>query len=169
MRSHRTAGWALVGALFLSGLLTLMPSAAGAAAGEWAWPVVGPVVRGYDPPNSTYGAGHRGIDIAVPAGTVVRAVADGTVTFAGPVGGNSFVTLGHPQGLSSTYSWVAAPLVRVGDKVTAGEPIALSGSGHPGDSVDSLHLGARLDGAYVDPMLFLAPLDIGSFIRLAPV
>ncbi len=167
MRSHRIAGWALVGALFLSGLLTPMPSAA--AAGEWMWPVVGPVVRGYDPPAFTYGAGHRGIDIAVPVGTVVRAVADGTVTFAGPVGGNLFVTLLHPQGLSSTYSWVAASLVHVGDQVTAGQPIALSGSGHPGDTVDSLHLGARLDGAYVDPMLFLVPLDVGSFIRLAPI
>ena len=39
-----------------------------AAAGDWAWPVVGPVIRGYDPPALPYGSGHRGIDIAAPIG-----------------------------------------------------------------------------------------------------
>ena len=32
----------------------------------WAWPVVGPVIRAYDPPEDPYGSGHRGIDIGVP-------------------------------------------------------------------------------------------------------
>ncbi|HET7928822.1 MAG TPA: M23 family peptidase, partial [Actinomycetota bacterium] len=34
-------------------------------AGTWAWPVQGPVIRGFDPPDTPFGAGHRGIDIAV--------------------------------------------------------------------------------------------------------
>ena len=156
-----------MGSLFLLGVGASVAPAS--AAGTWTWPVIGPVLRGYDPPASTYGAGHRGIDIAAPVGSVVVAAAAGSVTFAGPVGGNLFITLTHPDGLSSTYSWVSALLVHKGDRVVAGQPIARSGSGHPGDVVANLHVGVKLDGAYVDPMLYLAALDVGSFIRLAPI
>jgi len=100
---------------------------------------------------------------------VVLAAATGSVTFAGPVGGHLFVTVTHPGGLASTYSWVSALLVHKGDRVVAGQPIARSGSGHPGDTIAHLHLGVKLDGAYVDPMLYLGPMDVGSFIRLAPI
>jgi murein DD-endopeptidase MepM/ murein hydrolase activator NlpD len=157
----------LVGVLFLICLFVPAPSAS--AAGDWTWPLTGPVVRGYDPPASTYGAGHRGIDIAAPAGTVVVAVAAGAVTFAGPVGGHLFVTVTHPDGLASTYSWVSAISVHKGDQVLAGQVIARSGDGHPGDVIAGLHLGVNLEGAYVDPLLYLAALDVSSFIRLAPI
>jgi murein DD-endopeptidase MepM/ murein hydrolase activator NlpD len=168
MRSlHRSARYVLVGALVLFCMLVVATPAYAAA--DWTWPVSGPVVGGYDPPASTYEAGHRGIDIAAPAGTVVVAPAPGSVTFAGSVGGHLFVTLAHAGGLSSTYSWVSALLVHKGDRVVSGQPIARSGSGHPGDVIANLHLGVKLDGAYVDPMLYLAPLDVGSFIRLAPI
>ena len=94
-------------------LLLVVPSAAAvasaSAAGTWAWPVSGPVIRGFDPPDSPYGSGHRGIDIAAPAGSVVLAPADGRVAFAGPVGGRLFLTIDHSGGLESTYSWVASP------------------------------------------------------------
>lgn len=150
-------------------LALLIPAAPASAAGEWTWPILGPVMRAYDPPASTYGAGHRGIDIIAPTGTVVLAAATGSVTFAGPVGGHLFVTVTHPGGLASTYSWVSALLVHKGDRVVAGQPIARSGSGHPGDTIAHLHLGVKLDGAYVDPMLYLGPMDVGSFIRLAPI
>lgn len=40
------------------------------ATGGWAWPVAAPhpVVRGFEAPETTYSAGHRGIDVAAPAG-----------------------------------------------------------------------------------------------------
>ncbi len=158
----------LLTALALSGV-EATGSHRAVAAGDWLWPVVGPVTRGYDPPLSVYGAGHRGIDVAVPAGTEIRAPAAGTVSFAGKVGGDLFLTIVHAGGLSSTYSWISALLVHKGDVVTAGEPLALTGSGHPGDPVPSLHFGVKLDGAYVDPLLFLASFDVGTMIRLAPV
>ena len=49
----------------------LAPSAIGPAraAGNWSWPVVGPVIRGFDPPDTPFGSGHRGIDIAVAVDT----------------------------------------------------------------------------------------------------
>src|SRR5438045_9674558 len=95
-----------------------------ASAGGWTWPVVGPVIQTFDPPDTPYGSGHRGIDIAASVGTTVVAPADGTVTFAGPVGGYLFLTIDHGGGLSSTYSWLSAQLVRKGDRVLQGQPVA---------------------------------------------
>ena len=156
--------------LFLVAAATLVPAAqASAAGGTWLWSVTGPVIRAFDPPASPYGSGHRGIDIAAPSGTVVVAPTAGTVAFAGAVGGYLFLNIDHGGGLSSTCSWVSGLSVRKGDAVTPGEPIALSGGGHPGDTVPSLHFGVRLNGAYVDPMLYLRSADLTSIIRLAPL
>ncbi|HZD19008.1 MAG TPA: M23 family metallopeptidase [Actinomycetota bacterium] len=130
---------------------------------------MGPVIRGFDPPETPFGSGHRGIDIAVAQGTPVLAPESGTVSFAGMVGGHLFVTLDHGGGLSSTYSWVSAALVREGDAIARGSPIALTGLGHPGSTVPHLHLGVRLDGEYQDPLAFLGAVSVSSFIRLAPL
>jgi murein DD-endopeptidase MepM/ murein hydrolase activator NlpD len=139
------------------------------AAGGWTWPVTGIVLRGYDPPLSPYGSGHRGIDIAAPVGSPVGAPSAGVVTFAGKVGGQLFLTIDHGGGVQSTSSWLSSVGVRKGDLVTAGQVVAASGSGHPGDPRPSLHFGVRLDGAYVDPLAYLSPIAIGELIRLAPL
>lgn len=143
-------------------------SAAGAA-GTWEWPVRGPVVRAFDPPESPYGAGHRGIDIAAPAGSVAIAPEDGRVSFAGPVGGRLFVTIDHGGGLESTLSFVSALGVRKGDMVSRGQPVARTGGGHAGDAEPNLHFGVRLDDVYVDPLDYLAAPDLSDMIRLAPL
>ncbi len=140
------------------------------AGGGWTWPVTGAVIRSFDPPDDPFGSGHRGIDVAAPAGTEVRAVDAGTVTFAGSIGGERFVTVDHGGGLVGSYSWLSEIRVARGDVVTRGHVIALSGAGHPGSTdAPHLHLGARLDGAYVDPMLYLSPLSVSGLIRLAPL
>ena len=139
------------------------------AAGDWTWPVSGPVIRGFDPPEDPFGAGHRGIDIAVPIGTDVLAPAPGTVAFSGKVGGHLFVTLDHGAGLTTTYSWLSATTVRRGDVVTAGQAFAATGTGHPGSTVPHLHFGVRLAGAYLDPLAFLLELGVVDLIRLAPL
>ncbi len=137
--------------------------------GSWAWPVIGPVIRGFDPPDSPYGAGHRGIDIAAAPGTPILAPGPGTVTFAGRVGGELFITIDHGGQLSSTYSWISSSGVRVGDVVSRGQPIGTTGTGHPGSTVPHLHFGVRLDGAYVDPLALLGPLGVQDLIRLVPI
>lgn len=139
------------------------------AAGTWTWPVQGPVIRGFDPPHSPYGSGHRGIDIAAPTGSVAVAPADGTIAFAGPVGGRLFLTIDHGGGVESTFSWVASLEVRRGDVVTQGQPVARTGGGHTGDLVPNLHFGVKLDDAYVDPLTYLTSIDISALIRLAPL
>jgi murein DD-endopeptidase MepM/ murein hydrolase activator NlpD len=138
------------------------------AAGTWSWPVSGPVLRPFDPPLSPYGSGHRGIDIAAPIGTPVLAPAPGTVTFAGKVGGQLFVTLNHGAGLESTYSWLSSIAVRKGDAVGAGAIIATTGYGHVAEPWSHLHLGVKLSDVYVDPLNYLGVMSVSDYIRLAP-
>jgi murein DD-endopeptidase MepM/ murein hydrolase activator NlpD len=159
----------LLAAIVLSAAAALYPATA-AASGTWVWPVTGPVIRGFDPPDDPYGAGHRGIDIAAPVGTPVLAAQAGTVTFAGKVGGQLFVTVDHGGGLVSSYSWVSALRVRKDDVIARGQTIALSGTGHPASGEPPhLHVGVRLNGQYVDPLAYLSPLSVGGLIRLAPL
>ena len=156
-------------ALFISliAVTSFLPTPA-TAAGTWVWPVEGPVIRAFDPPDSPFGTGHRGIDIAAPSSSTLVAPESGTVTFAGPVGGRLFVTIDHGGGVVSTLSFLEVVLVRKGDEVAAGETVALSGSGHADAEVDHVHLGVRLDDVYVDPLDYLGPLTVSGFIRLAP-
>jgi murein DD-endopeptidase MepM/ murein hydrolase activator NlpD len=153
----------------LAVVLAVMPAAPARATGSWTWPVTGAVIRGFDPPDSPYGAGHRGIDVAAPVGTLVRAPAEGVVSFAGNVGGHLFVTIDHGGGLLSTCSFLSALLVHKGDVVIQGQGIALSGTGHVGDTTPDVHLGVRLNGGYVDPLDYLSPASVADLIRLAPI
>ena len=82
----------LLAVIVVCAAAALHPATA-AASGTWVWPVTGPVIRGFDPPDDPYGAGHRGIDIAAPVGTPVLAAEAGTVTFGGKVGGQLFVSV----------------------------------------------------------------------------
>lgn len=145
------------------------PAPPGPAYGTYDWPVDGSVIRPFEPPESPYGAGHRGIDIAAPAGTVVRAAADGVVAFAGSVAGGRYVSIDHPDGVRTTYSWLSAISVRAGHPVRRGDPVGASGLGHPGVDPAHLHFGARYAGTYLDPMLLLARGSLVGLVRLAPI
>jgi murein DD-endopeptidase MepM/ murein hydrolase activator NlpD len=164
----RAAGRILITIAVALGGLPASTASGVAAPPGWTWPVVGPVTRGFDLPDDPYGPGHRGIDIAAPVGTTIVAPADGTVAFAGPVGGHLFLTIDHGGGVSSTYSWLNQNLVRKGATVVRGQPVALTGWGHPGALVPHLHFGVRLDGSYVDPFAYLGPISLSAFVRLAP-
>lgn len=151
-------------------LLSIPVGAAPArAAGTMRWPVVGPVIRGFDPPDSPYSSGHRGIDIAVPFGTPVVSPGEGLVAFAGYVGGSLYVSIDHATGLRSTFSWLSSRVVRSGDAVGEGQLIGYSGPGHSGSVVPHLHLGMRILDAYVNPLDYLAPLDLSLLLRLVPL
>jgi murein DD-endopeptidase MepM/ murein hydrolase activator NlpD len=142
-----------VGMMFLAGVATI-PSANAAPVrfGSYSWPVIGPVIRGFESPASAYTAGHRGIDIAVPYGTPVASAQSGTVSFAGKVAGSLYVSVDHPDGIRTTYSWLSAVSVKKGQTVAAGATLGSTGTGHPGADIPHLHFGARLNGQYIDPL-----------------
>jgi murein DD-endopeptidase MepM/ murein hydrolase activator NlpD len=143
--------------------------APGPAFGTYAWPVRGPVLRGFDPPDTPYGSGHRGIDIGTAIGTPVVAAQDGVVAFAGPVAGSLFISVDHPDGVRTTYSWLSDVGVQRGDVVRKGEPIGRSGPGHQGVEPAHLHFGARVGSTYIDPMLLLERGSVVGLIHLAPL
>jgi murein DD-endopeptidase MepM/ murein hydrolase activator NlpD len=146
-----------------------LPPAAGPAYGTYDWPVHGPVIRPFEAPAGPFGPGHRGIDISAPVGTTVRAAADGVVAFAGPVAGGRYVSIDHPDGVRTTYSWLTDIAVRAGDPVRRGEPVGASGLGHPGVGPPHLHFGARYGGTYLDPLLLLGSGSVVGLVHLAPL
>lgn len=135
----------------------------------YAWPLRGPVLRPFEEPAGPYASGHRGIDIGAPAGTVVRAAQDGTVAFAGRVAGGLFVSIDHPDGIRTTYSWLSGVDAERGESVARGQAIGRSGDGHPASETPHLHFGARLGTRYLDPMLLLERGSLVGLVRLAPL
>lgn len=122
-------------------------------------PVDAPVLDPFRAPTSPYGPGNRGIDYATVPGTVVRAVAAGTVTFAGVVAGTRYVTLLHADGLRSTYGGLASSSVVEGQGVDGGAEVGRAGS--------TLHLGIRRGEEYLDPEALFAAA--APEVRLIPV
>lgn len=127
---------------------------------RWQWPLDPPhqVLVPFDPPAHRYGAGHRGVDLAVPAApTPVRAVEAGTVRFSGTVAGRGVVSVVHADGLISTYEPVEGVL-EAGVPVQAGTVIGTV-EDRPElahcPAATCLHLGARRGEDYLDPMLLL--------------
>ncbi|KQR52786.1 hypothetical protein ASF88_14990 [Leifsonia sp. Leaf336] len=124
------------------------------AAPRWQWPVApARVVQTYAAPPSPYAAGHRGIDLAASTGSAVVAPADATVHFVGVVVDRPVLTLDHGSGILSSYEPLVADGLEPGDPVTRGSPLGVVGSGaHCSDAC--LHVGVRVDGGYVSPLLF---------------
>ena len=145
------------------------PSPFPPSAGTHAWPVTGPVVRGFEEPPSPYAAGPRGIDIQASPGTTVRATAAGVVAFAGRVAGDVHVSIDHPDGVRTSYAFLSSTSVRTGDPVLRGAEIGSAGPGHPDSGAAHLHLGARYAGRYIDPMVLLERRSLVGLIRLAPL
>lgn len=98
---------------------------------------------------------HKGLDFMAEAGAPIYAAADGIVTQAErvPEYGN-IVRVDHGFGLDTRYAHVSAFLVKVGDRVTKGQPIAEVGS--TGRSTGAhLHFEVRLNGVPLDPRNYL--------------
>jgi hypothetical protein len=126
--------------------------------GLWM-PVTGSVVRGFDARAGPFGPGHRGIDIAAPAGATVRAPAAGTIVFAGPVAGITWISLLVAPGVRVTLGPLLDPVTD--GRVPSRAPLGRVGPGHGASTMDgegsgsTLHLSVRVDGVYVDPLAYL--------------
>lgn len=134
-------------------LATATPASAGTEDdAHWSWPLDGrAVARDLDLPESRYGSGHRGVDLAGSPGETVRAVAPGTVSFAGTVAGVGVVTVSHGAE-RSTYQPMEDVSVTVGDAVDRGQALGRLGPAGSHCATACLHLG-RLHGEdYLDPL-----------------
>ncbi|WP_157887663.1 M23 family metallopeptidase [Frondihabitans sp. PAMC 28766] len=125
---------------------------------RWSWPVPSPhdVIRGYDAPEMVWSPGHRGIDIAAAPGAIVHAPDSGRVHFTGTVVDRPVLSLEHAGGVLSSFEPVDAT-VAAGEAVSRGQAIGILRPGHCPESA-CLHLGARVDGDYVSPLLLLGEL-----------
>jgi len=116
-------------------------------------------------PQQPWLAGHRGLDLDAGVGAPVTAPATGVVTYVGFVVDRPVVSIRHDQGLVSSFEPVDY-IVGVGDVVAKGESIGtVAASPHHCTKRECVHWGLRLDGAYVDPLDYLA--GFGP-IRLLP-
>jgi murein DD-endopeptidase MepM/ murein hydrolase activator NlpD len=98
---------------------------------------------------------HQGIDLAASQGTTVRAALAGRVLKSGTNGkyGN-VVVVNHGQGLTTLYAHNSKNLVKAGDLVQAGMPLAEVGS--TGRSTGPhLHFEVRRHNRHLDPLGFL--------------
>jgi murein DD-endopeptidase MepM/ murein hydrolase activator NlpD len=134
---------------------------------RWPWPIAPPIVvgRSFIAPATPYTAGHRGIDLTVGSEVDVRSPADGVVTFAGVVVDRPVLTIDVGDDLLVSFEPLE-PLVVKGDRVARGEVVGRVAEGGHCNS-ECLHVGVRLRGAYISPLLFfdrvpravLLPLD----------
>ncbi|PTT66951.1 M23 family metallopeptidase [Arthrobacter sp. HMWF013] len=95
---------------------------------------------------------HRGQDFAAQCGTSVLAAASGTVTFVGwhQYGGGNRVVVDHGNGLETTYNHLSSASVTMGQTVSRGDVVALSGT--TGASTGChLHFEVQVNGEVVDP------------------
>lgn len=103
-----------------------------AAPSTWQWPLNGSprILRRFAPPPEPWLTGHRGVDLAATVAAPVLAAGQGTIGYAGSVGGRGVVTVDHPGGLRTTYLPVAAA-VRSGDAVSPGDRLGIVEPGSP--------------------------------------
>ena len=99
--------------------------------------------------------GHTGMDLAVPTGTPIRAALPGTVTVSRYDSGYGYyVMIDHGNGLSTLYAHNSRLVARVGDTVSTGDIVSVSGS--TGRSTGPhLHFEVRVNGERTDPRSYL--------------
>jgi murein DD-endopeptidase MepM/ murein hydrolase activator NlpD len=142
-------GWRRLAIVLAVVVAVLLPAAATSAVSASAvaaptgfvLPVPPPplVLTAFAPPPNKYGAGHRGVDLAVPQGAPIVAAGAGVVVFAGPLAGRGVVSIEHTGGLRTTYEPVPAT-VTAGGSVAAGQPIGTLEPGHAGSLSELLQI-----------------------------
>jgi murein DD-endopeptidase MepM/ murein hydrolase activator NlpD len=120
--------------------------------GTLQWPLKGVLYRGF---GVKQGQRHDGIDLSAPEGTLVRAAAAGEVIYTGNQSGyGTIVILRHSTSLITLYAHNSAILVKDGDRVDAGTPIAKVGqSGRT--TGPHLHFEVRESTRPRDPLAYL--------------
>lgn len=128
---------------------------------EDGWSVKRSQVKDFRGRKLTYNS-HNGTDFAIPVGTIVCTAASGKVVaiLSEFNRGGLKIFIDHGEGLMTCYAHLAKNLVRVGDILHRGQPIAVSGySGLDGAvtfpfGVPHVHFNVWLNGEPTDPFAY---------------
>ena len=125
------------------------------------WPVRGKILSVFG--TATAGTQNDGINIAAPAGTTVSAAESGTVAYAGNElrGFGNLLLIKHADGWVTAYAHNEVLLVKKGQKVRRGEPIARVGS-TGGVAQAQMHFELRRGTKAIDPLDHLPALAAGA-------
>lgn len=135
----------IVAALLWGGVVPVGAAAAG------GWPLSGAIVRGFDPPDVAWGAGHRGVDVAGEVGDPVRAPRAGVVAFAAVLAGRPVLVIAHDDSTRTTLEPVEAA-VEPGRAVATGDVVGRLAAGHPCSAGACLHWGLKRGEDYLNPV-----------------
>jgi septal ring factor EnvC (AmiA/AmiB activator) len=118
--------------------------------GGLSWPVAGSLLAGYGG-TLPDGRGSEGVLVGAPAGTTVKAVADGQVVFADWMNGYGLILIvDHGNGYMSLYAHNDALLRDAGQAVKRGDAVATVGNSG-GQGRPALYFELRRNGKPVDP------------------
>lgn len=125
-----------------------------AGEGRFLRPVSGPVAIGFGPRPE--GGRNEGVDFAAPAGSPVRAAADGEVALVSEALGGlgTIVLLRHPDDLLTVYGRLSDVGVAKGDIVSRGQRIGAVAAPEP-PAEARMHFEIREGADAVDPMAYL--------------
>lgn len=113
-------------------------------------PLKGVISQGFDE------AMHPYIDITAPKNSVVMSVLDGTVINAGWSDENGYtIQIQHANNIVSIYKHNEKLMKKIGDKVTAGSPIAIIGNSGTLTTGEHLHFELWYKGEAVDPTKYI--------------
>lgn len=117
---------------------------------DYAFPLAGAKVIS---PYAGRRVNHSGIDLKTHANDTIRAALDGVVRMAKPYAAyGNVIAIRHYNGLETVYSHNSKHLVKAGDNVKAGQPIALVGrTGRA--TTEHLHFEVRINGQHFNPEL----------------
>ncbi|MBK8614108.1 MAG: M23 family metallopeptidase [Flavobacteriales bacterium] len=115
-----------------------------------------PPIRGLVTSNFERKDGHFGIDIVTKKDEAVKATLDGTVVLASWTSdGGHVLQVQHRNDLVSVYKHNSVLLKKVGDKVKAGEAIAIVGDSGELTTGPHLHFELWLNGEPIDPQAYM--------------
>jgi murein DD-endopeptidase MepM/ murein hydrolase activator NlpD len=137
-------------------LVVLVTAAVLAGCSVPHWPVDGTVTSPYGLRRNGLRLDiHRGVDIAVPSGTPVRAMAPGRVTYAGTMSGyGRVVIVDHGGGTRTVYGHLSELRVQAGQELSGRIVIGLSGSSGR-STAPHLHFEIVRRGRAEDPVPLL--------------
>jgi len=116
-----------------------------------------PPVKGMITNSFNSSADHYGTDIVAGANEVVKATLPGTVTMAGWTLETGYVIqLQHGNNIISVYKHNSALLKHIGDRVKAGEPIAIIGNSGELTTGPHLHFELWYNGTPLNPQDYIS-------------